>query len=381
MRYRQLAIVAGILGAPVVATAQPVSGLYVGLGAGWNYLQSIQLKNISGQADRLGGFPIVNKSANFGSGAGVVGSVGWGFGNGFRAEVEGNYRWNPVNNNGGGFGVNSIQSITGGSEQKAGVMVNGYYDFTDAFGPGLSPYVGVGIGYQHIGWSNILVQGTIPSGPTAGGSYLFRFNNGQYAFAYQAMLGIAYSLASVMPGLSLTGEYRFLGTAGSPTFKAQFFSPHIARGANIQLGNDYNQGIFVGIRYAFNVAPPPPPPAPAPVVAPAPAPARSYLVFFDWDRADLTDRARQVIAEAAQNSTHVQYTRIEVNGYTDTSGTAAYNLRLSVRRAQAVEGELVRDGVPQNVIDIHGFGETHLLVPTGPGVREPQNRRVEIILQ
>ena len=40
----------------------------------------------------------------------------------------------------------------------------------------------------------------------------------------------------------------------------------------------------------------------------------------------------------------------------------------------------MRDGVPQNVIEIHGYGETHLLVPTGPGVREPQNRRVEIIL-
>ena len=50
-------------------------------------------------------------------------------------------------------------------------------------------------------------------------------------------------------------------------------------------------------------------------------PARSYLVFFDWDKATLTDRARQIIKEAADNSTHVQYTRIEVNGYTDTSGT------------------------------------------------------------
>ncbi|HEX3349449.1 MAG TPA: OmpA family protein, partial [Acetobacteraceae bacterium] len=100
---------------------------------------------------------------------------------------------------------------------------------------------------------------------------------------------------------------------------------------------------------------------------------------FDWDRADLTPRARQVIAEAAQNSGKVQHTRIEVNGYTDTSGTPAYNQRLSVRRADAVAAELVRDGVPRNQMDIHGYGETHLLVQTGPGVREPQNRRVEII--
>jgi OOP family OmpA-OmpF porin len=72
----------------------------------------------------------------------------------------------------------------------------------------------------------------------------------------------------------------------------------------------------------------------------------------------------------------VQYTRIEVNGYTDTSGTPQYNQGLSIRRAQAVAGELVRDGV----IGVQGFGETHPLVPTGAGVREPQNRRVEIII-
>jgi outer membrane protein OmpA-like peptidoglycan-associated protein len=117
------------------------------------------------------------------------------------------------------------------------------------------------------------------------------------------------------------------------------------------------------------------------VAAPAPAPARSYLVFFDWDKATLTDRARQIVKEAADNSTRVQVTRIEVNGYTDTSGTPQYNQGLSVRRAQAVANELVRDGVPKDIISIQGFGETHLLVPTGPNVREPQNRRVEIVLQ
>ena len=132
-----------------------------------------------------------------------------------------------------------------------------------------------------------------------------------------------------------------------------------------------------GLRLTFGQ--PPPPPA-APAAVPAAAVARSYLVFFDWDKATLTDRARQIIREAADNSTHVQYTRIEVNGYTDTSGTARYNQGLSVRRAQAVAGELVRNGVPAAAISIRGFGETNLLVPTGPGVREPQNRRVEIII-
>jgi outer membrane protein OmpA-like peptidoglycan-associated protein len=114
---------------------------------------------------------------------------------------------------------------------------------------------------------------------------------------------------------------------------------------------------------------------------PAASPTRTYLVFFDWDRADLTDRARQIIAEAATASAQVETTQIEVNGYTDLSGSAAYNKRLSIRRAESVAAELVRDGVSDDEIVMKGFGESHPLVPTAPGVREPQNRRVEVILQ
>ena len=51
-----------------------------------------------------------------------------------------------------------------------------------------------------------------------------------------------------------------------------------------------------------------------------------------------------------------------------------------MRRADAVAGELVRNGVPRDVIAIKGYGETQLLMPTGQGVREPQNRRVEIVI-
>jgi outer membrane protein OmpA-like peptidoglycan-associated protein len=71
-----------------------------------------------------------------------------------------------------------------------------------------------------------------------------------------------------------------------------------------------------GVRLTFGQPPPPP----APGAVPAAATARSYLVFFDWDKATLTDRARRIIREAADNSTHVQFTRIEVNGYTTRLG-------------------------------------------------------------
>jgi len=139
-----------------------------------------------------------------------------------------------------------------------------------------------------------------------------------------------------------------------------------------------------GVHFGGPAAPMPnaePPPPPAAVPVPHVEAARTYLVFFDWDRADLTERARQIVATAAAASTRVQTTVIEVNGYTDLSGTPAYNQKLSVRRAEAVESELVRDGVAKQEIAIHGYGETNPLVPTAKGVREPQNRRVEIILK
>ena len=68
-------------------------------------------------------------------------------------------------------------------------------------------------------------------------------------------------------------------------------------------------------------------------------------------------------------------------GHTDTSGPESYNMALSLRRANTVKSALVAEGVPANVITVVGKGETGLMVQTGPNVREPQNRRVEIILK
>jgi len=383
MIRKTLAATTVLISLPLAAWAQapngPISGLYLGGAVGWNYLQSEQLKNFSTKRDVFGGVSVSNKSANFGSGLATVLSLGWGFGNGLRAEVEGNYRGNYSNQNGAGPAFRSVQAINGGGEEKSGFMVNVLYDFTNAFGPGITPYLGAGLGWQYDRINNVQITGLLPAGPSAGQPFGFRINNGTNTFAYQAIVGLAYSLASWAPGLDATLEYRFLGTGGNRTYKAQFFAPQVATGTNFQVGSEANHSIMVGLRYAFNAAPPPAPVVVAP--APAPAPARSYLVFFDWDRADLTDRARQVIAEAAQASTRVQYTRIQVNGHTDKSGTAAYNRGLSVRRAEAVGAELVRNGVPRQAITIQGFGESRPLVPTAEGVREAQNRRVEIILE
>jgi outer membrane protein OmpA-like peptidoglycan-associated protein len=260
-------------------------------------------------------------------------------------------------------------------------MANVLYDFVDLT-PVVQPYVGVGAGVQYVNDQNNHAYNTnsfTVAGTTYGPGALQVASNGTKAvFAYQAIVGAALPIAAI-PGLALTAEYRFLGTAGNRSESAVYTVANSTHPGSVQYGPTFDNAVLFGARYNFGVAPPPA----APIAAPVPASpvSRSYLVFFDWDKAVLTDRARQIVSEAAANSTKVQYTRLEVNGYTDTSGTAKYNQGLSVRRAQAVAAELVKDGVPKSAISIQGFGETHLLVQTGPNVREPQNRRVEIIIK
>ncbi|MBL8658264.1 MAG: OmpA family protein [Rhodospirillales bacterium] len=106
-----------------------------------------------------------------------------------------------------------------------------------------------------------------------------------------------------------------------------------------------------------------------------------YLVFFGLNQSKLTPEAQEVVAKAAEQYKATGAVSINVTGHTDTTGTKAYNQRLSERRAAAVADELVRQGVPATNITTVGEGQTNLLVPTGDGVNEPQNRRAEIVIE
>jgi OmpA-OmpF porin, OOP family len=369
MNLRSALLAATVLALPLAAKAQPVTGLYVGAGAGYNILGNQKI-NAPGSLG-LAGVAGSGGSLNFQGGFAAKASVGWGFGNGLRAELEGNFLSNKAHT--ASFLSNGVSG--GGFEYKAGGLVNVLYDFT-TLSPWVQPYIGAGVGYESVKWDNIRSYNnaaSIEAETTTKGS-----------FAYQGILGLAFPIHA-MPGLAITTEFDYLGLAGNREFGATATCSTCGTGkkpasafGTLTSNSDNNYSFLVGLRYNFGVAPPPPPP---PVVAPIPAPSRSYLVFFDWDKYNLTDRARAIIKEAAVNSTKVQHTKIQVNGYTDTSGSPKYNMGLSIRRAQAVAAELVKDGVPKNVIAIEGFGQTHLLVPTADGVREPQNRRVEIIIQ
>ncbi len=393
MKLRSALLAATVLAAPVAAKAEAINGLYIGAGAGANFLQDQSLNGVA--YPNTGGrfFPNlrgIGNNAQLKTDTGFVGvaSVGYGLGNGLRIELEGSYRQNKftsISNVGGAGAGNRLNG--GGDEKKYGGMLNVLYDFDPNvlglgfFPAAISPYVGLGAGYQYAQHQNARFYGN--SGPVFGQpngfNSIYRTNQGEGSFAYQAILGAAFPIAAV-PGLAITAEYRFLGLAESRGYNYQYFAPGTSTRAKLRIGDneDLNHSVMLGVRYAFNAAPPPV--VPAAPVAPQ-QPGRTYLVFFDWDRADLTDRARQIIAEAAQATTRVQTTRIEVSGHTDKSGTPRYNAGLSVRRAQNVAAELVRLGVPRQAITVQGFGESRPLVQTADGVREPQNRRVEIVLR
>ncbi len=117
-----------------------------------------------------------------------------------------------------------------------------------------------------------------------------------------------------------------------------------------------------------------PPPPVAPIAAP-----KTYLVFFDFNKSDLTPDATTIVDQAAKNAGPAKVTQLTVTGHTDTVGSDAYNMRLSRRRAQSVATELEKDGIASSEIEIVAKGKRDLLVPTKDGVKEPQNRRVQIV--
>jgi outer membrane protein OmpA-like peptidoglycan-associated protein len=352
---------------PLAAHAQPVTGLYVGAGAGLNWAGGT---DISFSGPGMAGLTIAQRDGEIDYDPGWAGvlSLGFGHGNGLRTEVELSYRQNDVDRItglGNGAGFSSF-----GRLRSYGAMVNALYDFDFGMGLPLIPYVGIGGGLVMEDYAGVAQV------PNAGGANVTRIFGSDLNFAYQAIVGASVPLNDWMPGLALTAEYRFIGVLEANVDAVRRVGA--AGGPGQAEGSNYHHTVLLGVRYAFGSAP-----APAPVVAPAAAPvvARTYLVFFDWNRADLTERAQQIIGEAAQNSTRVQTTRIEVSGHADRSGTPQYNQRLSERRAQAVAAELERRGVPRSAMVIQAFGESRPLVPTADGVREPQNRRVEIVLR
>jgi outer membrane protein OmpA-like peptidoglycan-associated protein len=107
---------------------------------------------------------------------------------------------------------------------------------------------------------------------------------------------------------------------------------------------------------------------------------RTFTVYFGFDSAQLSQEARDVLNRVARAAENRPDAEISATGFTDTAGPADYNQDLSFRRAQAVERGLTNLGVADDRIGTAARGENQLAVETADGVREPQNRRVQISL-
>ena len=147
----------------------------------------------------------------------------------------------------------------------------------------------------------------------------------------------------------------------------------------------HTNNIMVGLAYHFVPAPPPPPPMaaappPPPPAAPPPMTPKQFVVYFEFNKSDLTPEGAKVVQDAAAAYKATGSAKVVVAGYTDLAGTQQYNLGLSKRRADTVHAALVKAGVPDGAIAEAWHGKENPAVPTPDGVREPRNRRVEIIL-
>jgi outer membrane protein OmpA-like peptidoglycan-associated protein len=324
------------LAAPSLAHAE----WYVSADGGVSWLQ-----------DQDVSFPNASYTAENDIGPAFLGAVGYSFG-AIKVEGELGYRTNDVDK------LKNLSGSSGGSTDAYSVMGNAIYDF-NATGS-WHPFVGLGIGAAYLDFDKV----------SRNSAELYSGNS--WEFAYQGFAGLSYDLDD---NWSVKGQYRYFATTDG----------EVKTPAGLKGDAEYaNHSVMVGLTYRFGapkaskVAAAAPTPAPA--AKPAAPVAQNYMVFFDFDKATLTPEGQAVVSKAAAAYKAGARPRIDLTGHADRAGSDAYNMKLSQRRADAVKAALVGQGVAAGQIAVAAKGESAPLVSTADGVREPQNRRVEIVM-
>ncbi len=298
-------------------------------------------------------------SLDFDYGYDVGGFVGYDFGP-FRLEAEVSYRDADLDNiSVGTTGLDAGSTefgelVAGDYAANGGVnalsfMLNGMFDFGDD--DGIQGYVGGGAGIARVDLDGRVYD----TGPAS-------LDDSSSDFAWQLLAGINAPLTDTVDvGL----RYRF--------FNAEDVALVDLGGRDLD-GRLRTHSLMGTLTFNFGAAPPPPPPPP-PVQTCQQGP---YIVFFNWDESNITPEAATILDNAVSAYANCGSAAVMLAGHTDTSGTASYNVGLAERRNSSVRDYLTARGVPDGRITSEAFGETQLRVPTADGVRELQNRRVEI---
>ena len=388
MRFNKMLLASGAAAAlamtATAASADP-TGWYGAVDAGFHSMED----GINAESSTTG----ANWNWEVNDGWAAFARVGYRFNPNWRLELEGGYRAGDIGTVraiSGTQGLCNLTPATGGCFSPEGditsttLMANLIYDFGAADAP-LRPFVGLGVGVNRV---NTDALGNLRANRTA----TLVADDSSAEFAAQAIAGLAWAM-SERTTLDLT--YRYLTGDASWASTTSGTGPGATAFGRWEGEYDQSHTVSLGLRYSFGaVEAPPPPPVPVPVPAPTPAPPpptpaptpaprpapqdRQFVVYFDWDRSTLTAEAQQVVTQAANHARSGNPTRILIVGHTDTSGSAAYNLGLSNRRARTVADALVAAGVNGGVISLDGRGETQLARATADGVREPLNRRATV---
>jgi outer membrane protein OmpA-like peptidoglycan-associated protein len=331
----------------LASSASAANGWYMSLGAGANWLNDSDYSVGPGGSTYTG-------NTEFGTGYIIAGAVGYDWGR-WRAEFEVAYRDNDIDcTTQSGSGSCSSPGRNEGAWELS-QMVNVLYDIP--LGGRFSASVGAGVGgvlvvadQALINWAN--------SEP----------NLDDYVVAGQLIAQVGYDLSNRW---QLYADYRYL-LADDP----EGFSPQAAAAVTWEKSD---HSVLIGMRFDLQSDRAPEMPKP-PVVQPQPRAPKQFIVFFGFNKSNLTAEAARVVADAAAAAKDYGSASIMVVGHTDTVGSNAYNQALSMHRSAAVKDGLVGSGIPASAISTGGRGETELMVQTGDGVKEPQNRRATIDL-
>lgn len=363
---------------------------YLGLSTAIALLPAMAMAEDSWFAALRGGVAYTEDVRTVGAVSGLSGSTdldnGYAIGVGlgrtfgdFAGELELIRRDNDVNEiglaNSAGLGTGNGLFAGSGSVESTAAMANVYYmpdlDFV------LKPYLGGGIGLARLSYDKFAVGGV----PVV--------DDSKTALAYQLIAGLR---VAVSKAVDLTFDYRYLVAdkstvvdALSRPFRAEYDTHTFMVGLLWRFGGPERRVAEAAPEPAYVPAPAREPEPVAPQVEPAagPEPIGPFMVYFNWDSAEITSEAAAILDEAAAayKSATPTPVRITLKGHADTSGSDAYNDRLSEQRSLAVRSGLVSRGVPDSAIGQNSFGEHRPVVSTGDGVREPMNRRVEINIE